>query len=96
MWRGNLAVDHENPSPPAAEGSGPSVMEPIRNSMAVQKFRACRWRRPAEGDTPECCGHRDVLPLTGTHGFDPEAWCEECTFFKLRRTPRKPPSPFIR
>jgi hypothetical protein len=58
-------------------------------SAAVQRFQTCRWRRPAENGTPECCGHRDVLPLTGTNGFDPEAWCPECAFYKLRRTPKK-------
>lgn len=67
-----------------------------RVSAAVQKFQACRWRRPAEAGEPECCGHRDVLPLTGTHGFDPEAWCADCQFFKLRRIPRKTPGPFTR
>jgi hypothetical protein len=92
-----MAVDYEKGSAPVVDPTaGPSVIEPPHDAMAVQKFRACRWRRPAEGDTPECCGHRDVLPLTGTHGFDPAAWCVECTFFKLRRTPRKPASPFTR
>ena len=38
---------------------------------------------------PECCGHRDVLPITGANGFDPEAWCPGCAFYKLRRTPKK-------
>ena len=42
---------------------------------------------PAE-DGPECCGHRDVLPMAGT-SFNPEAWCPDCAFFKLRRTPKK-------
>jgi hypothetical protein len=80
-----------------ADGVGASVpAEPPRLSVAVQKFHACRWRRPAEDDTPECCSHRDVLPLTGTHGFDPEAWCKECTLFKLRRTPKKPEPSFNR
>ena len=60
-------------------------------SEAVVKFRSCRWRKPAEDQTPDCCSHRDVLPITGVHGFDPEAWCLECTFFKLRRTPKKRP-----
>jgi len=27
--------------------------------------------------------------LTGAHGFDAEAWCTECAFYKLRRTPKK-------
>lgn len=57
---------------------------------AVAKFKSCRWRRPPE-DGPECCGHRDVLPIAGASGFDPEAWCPDCTFFKLRRTPKKRP-----
>jgi hypothetical protein len=58
-------------------------------SAAAQKFQSCRWRRPAENGTPECCGHRDVLPITGAHGFDAEAWCPDCEFYKLRRTPKK-------
>jgi hypothetical protein len=56
-------------------------------SPAVLKFKSCRWRRPPE-DGPECCGHRDVLPIAGT-SFNPEAWCPDCTFYKLRRTPKK-------
>jgi hypothetical protein len=57
-------------------------------SAAVIKFRSCRWRRPPEDGT-ECCGHRDVLPMAGTNSFDAEAWCPDCTYFKLRRTPKK-------
>jgi hypothetical protein len=30
-----------------------------------------------------------VLPLAGTTGFDPAAWCPDCAFYKLRRTPKK-------
>jgi hypothetical protein len=56
-------------------------------SAAVAKFKSCRWRRPPE-DGPECCGHRDVLPIAGT-SFKAEAWCPDCSFFKLRRTPKK-------
>jgi hypothetical protein len=69
-----------NTAVPGAVGTPPS-------SAAVMKFKSCRWRRPPE-DGPECCGHRDVLPLAGT-SFNPEAWCPECTLFKLRRTPKK-------
>ena len=58
-------------------------------SAAAERFRACRWRRPAENGTPECCAHRDVLPLTGANGFEAAAWCPECGFYKLRRTPKK-------
>ena len=71
-------------SPPGA--SGPAV-DDASLSAAVIKFKSCRWRRPPE-DGPECCGHRDVLPMAGT-SFNPEAWCPDCQFFKLRRTPKK-------
>jgi len=57
-------------------------------SPAVLRFKSCRWRRPPE-DGPECCGHRDVLPIAGASGFDPQAWCPDCSFYKLRRTPKK-------
>jgi len=57
-------------------------------SAAVMKFRSCRWRRPPE-DGSECCTHRDVMPIAGTSGFKPEAWCPDCEYFKLRRSPRK-------
>ena len=74
------------PQPPAPTPPTPAEVTPL--SAAVQRFKSCRWRRPPE-DGPECCGHRDVLPIAGTSGFDPEAWCPECSFYKLRRTPKK-------
>lgn len=58
-------------------------------SEAVIKFRSCRWRRPPD-EGVECCGHRDVLPIAGTTSFDAEAWCPDCRYFKLRRSPKKP------
>ena len=74
---------------PASPGSAPAQasVETPALSEAVIKFKSCRWRRPPE-DGPECCGHRDVLPIAGT-SFNPDAWCPECQFFKLRRTPKK-------
>jgi hypothetical protein len=76
-------------SPPASPPDRPpqAGVESPAQSEAVIKFKSCRWRRPPE-DGPECCGHRDVLPIAGT-SFNPEAWCLDCTFFKLRRTPKK-------
>jgi hypothetical protein len=68
---------------PEAHGAGQPEA-----SAAVTRFKSCRWRRPPE-EGPECCGHRDVLPMAGTTGFDPEAWCLDCSFYKLRRTPKK-------
>ena len=75
--------------PPVAEPVAPtaSTETPVV-SEAVTKFKSCRWRRPPE-DGPECCCHRDVLPMAGTTGFDPQAWCPDCSFYKLRRTPKK-------
>ena len=76
--------------PPPAPGAPPTqpASDAAPVSAAVARFKSCRWRRPPE-DGPECCGHRDVLPMAGTTGFDPEAWCPDCTFYKLRRTPKK-------
>lgn len=74
------AAPHDQTQPPASVDNSVA-------SAAVMKFKSCRWRRPPE-DGPECCGHRDVLPLAGT-SFNPEAWCPDCQFFKLRRTPKK-------
>ena len=74
---------------PTSALDAPAAASPTTTatSEAVIKFKSCRWRRPPE-DGPECCGHRDVLPIAGT-SFNPEAWCPDCTFFKLRRTPKK-------
>ena len=72
---------------PGAAAPQPAADAPVQ-SVAVARFKSCRWRRPPE-DGPECCGHRDVLPMAGTTGFDPEAWCPDCQFYKLRRTPKK-------
>ena len=73
------------PRPPDATPGAPA--DAVPQSAAVVKFKSCRWRRPPE-DGPECCGHRDVLPIAGT-SFNPEAWCPDCAFYKLRRTPKK-------
>ena len=75
---------------PQSPSPGTTAAQPVDApaSPAVVRFKSCRWRRPPE-EGPECCGHRDVLPMAGTSGFDPEAWCPDCTFYKLRRTPKK-------
>jgi hypothetical protein len=78
-----MADPFSTPAPASA-----SAEPAVELSPAVARFKSCRWRRPPE-DGPECCGHRDVLPIAGTSGFDPEAWCPDCTFYKLRRTPKK-------
>jgi hypothetical protein len=78
---------------PGAADTAPTATPTPGVSAAVIKFRSCRWRRPPE-DGIECCGHRDVLPIAGTHSFDAEAWCPDCTYFKLRRTPKKREEPY--
>ena len=76
------------PFPPSPAGNPPAQSaDASQQSAAVMKFKSCRWRRPPE-DGPECCGHRDVLPIAGT-SFNPESWCPDCQFYKLRRTPKK-------
>ena len=77
------------PDPFTTSPGSPGSMETqVELSPAAARFKSCRWRRPPE-DGPECCGHRDVLPIAGASGFDPQAWCPDCTFYKLRRTPKK-------
>jgi hypothetical protein len=75
------------PAPTTPQPQSPSAVESAW-TPAMAKFKSCRWRRPPD-EGVECCGHRDVLPMAGTTGFDPEAWCPDCTFYKLRRTPKK-------
>lgn len=75
-----------DPQPAAPETVEPTPAPTL--SPAAERFRACRWRRPPE-DGPECCTHRDVLPMAGTTTFNAEAWCPECEHFKAKRTPRK-------
>ena len=54
---------------------------------AVMTFKSCRWRcAPEDG---EFCTHRDVLPFAGKNDFKADSWCPECSFYKLRRTPKK-------
>jgi hypothetical protein len=59
----------------------------LEASAAVMKFKSCRWRSDPEAG--EFCTHRDVLPFAGKTAFNPESWCPECAFYKLRRTPKK-------
>jgi hypothetical protein len=68
----------DQPAAPAAEPSA-----------AFVRFRSCRWHQPAENGNQEFCTHREVKPYAGTQGFDADAWCPECQYYKLRRAPRK-------
>jgi len=61
-------------------------------SAAIQRYHSCRWRKAPEDANPlDFCSHRDVQPMAGTTGFDAEAWCPDCQFYKVRRVPKKRP-----
>lgn len=75
-------------SPETATPTAETVVSP-----AAQRFESCRWRQVAEEPTPAHCTHRDVAPMAGVQTFNPEAWCLDCGFYKIRRTPKKRPSP---
>jgi hypothetical protein len=73
----------------AKEGESPSTTPApaVADSPAVERFKSCRWRcAPDEG---AFCTHRDVLPFAGKEGFTADSWCPDCSFYKLRRTPKK-------
>ena len=76
------------PTPAAKPGEGP-VTSDRPESAAFVRFRSCRWMQPAENGNQEFCTHREVKPYAGTQGFDPDAWCPECQYYKLRRAPKK-------
>ena len=74
-----------------SEASPAQVRGEPEASLAEVRFRACRWHADADGQ--RFCSNRDVLPYAGKGGFDPEAWCPDCTLYKLRRTPKKQSRP---
>ena len=82
-------MNDPNQVPEPAPGEPSEVQAVV--SPAVQRFTTCRWRKAAEDDVPDHCTHRDVQPMAGTGGFDPEAWCGDCGFYKVKRAPRKRP-----
>ncbi|MDO8794142.1 MAG: hypothetical protein Q7J25_05930 [Vicinamibacterales bacterium] len=81
------------PDAPTAEAQPPAepVAGPVATatSVAVLRFRSCRWYQAPEAGSAEFCTHREVKPYAGTTAFDAEAWCPDCVHFKLRRTPKK-------
>jgi len=74
----------ENP-PDESVPSTPETPE----STGVARFKSCRWQQPAEEGTAAFCTHREVKPYAGTASFDPDAWCVDCQYYKLRRVPKK-------
>jgi hypothetical protein len=62
---------------------------PAAPSQGFTRFNSCRWQQPAEDGNAAFCTHREVKPYAGTTGFDPDAWCADCQYYKLRRAPKK-------
>ena len=74
----------QTPSP-APEPSAPA--NGTTDAPAVAKFKSCRWRSAPEDG--KFCTHRDVLPFAGKNDFKADSWCPDCSYYKLRRTPKK-------
>jgi hypothetical protein len=77
----------DNPAEPPAAEDTQALPADATASPAVERFKSCRWR--ATPDVGEFCTHRDVLPFAGKEGFAADSWCPDCSFYKLRRTPKK-------
>jgi hypothetical protein len=85
------AVD-SSPAPAASESAaGATATSDRPESAALVRFRSCRWMQAGEQGATDFCAHREVKPYAGTAGFDAEAWCPECQYYKLRRSPKKRP-----
>jgi hypothetical protein len=83
-------VDQEPaPAAPAETPAAAPATSDSPQSAALIRFRSCRWMQPAENGSSEFCTHREVKPYAGTTGFDADAWCPECQYYKLRRAPKK-------
>jgi hypothetical protein len=82
-----------DPQPETPVETAPVSPAPVTSdspeSAALVRFRSCRWMQPAEEGNAAFCTHREVKPYAGTAGFDADAWCPECQYYKLRRAPRK-------
>jgi hypothetical protein len=81
----------ESGAPAAPAADAPVVTSDNPQSAAFVRFGSCRWQEPADKDTGSVafCTHREVKPYAGTAGFDPNAWCSDCQYYKLRRAPKK-------
>ena len=80
----------EVPAPAPRPGADGPATSDVPQSAAFVRFRSCRWQQPKdETSAAEFCTHREVKPYAGTSGFDADAWCPDCQYYKLRRAPKK-------
>lgn len=77
------------PEAPAVSPGPTPVTSDNPQSAAFVRFGSCRWQQPAEEGNAAFCTHREVKPYAGTTGFDADAWCPDCQYYKLRRAPKK-------
>jgi hypothetical protein len=85
------APEHDSGSPGPSTSPGASAPATSDNPQAASlaRFNSCRWQQPIENGNAAFCTHREVKPYAGTTGFDSDAWCPECQYYKLRRAPKK-------
>ena len=88
--RGGISAAPAAAETPATAASGPMpITSDNPQSASFARFNSCRWQQPAENGATAFCTHREVKPYAGTTGFDCDAWCPECQYYKLRRAPKK-------
>ena len=86
---GEAPVSPAAPAPGSSQATSAPVMSDNPQSAAFVRFGSCRWQQPAENGNTAFCTHREVKPYAGTAGFDADAWCPGCQYYKLRRAPKK-------
>lgn len=90
---GSPAAEPDATSPATTPESPVAAPAPAAvESPAFARFKSCRWQQPAEDGNQAFCTHREVKPYAGTTGFDADAWCGDCQYYKLRRAPKKRPA----
>ena len=78
-----------SPGPTEAPAAPAPATAENPQSPAFVRFGSCRWQQPAEDGSAAFCTHREVKPYAGMQGFDADAWCGDCQYYKLRRAPKK-------
>jgi hypothetical protein len=89
---GPATATPEQPAPAGGDAAATTVVTSDNpESAAFVRFGSCRWQQQAdkEAGTVAFCTHREVKPYAGTAGFDANAWCTDCQYYKLRRAPKK-------
>lgn len=71
-----------------AERSSPETPA-ATTDIADARFHTCRWRNGTDGGVAYC-QHGEVLPYAGRNGFNPQAWCADCAFYKKARRRNRP------